>query len=172
MTADRKVPIVSVVGKSGSGKTLFLEKLIPRLEEMGCRVGTIKHDVHGFDIDRPGKDTWRHKQAGAELVLISSPWKLALIKDVEEERELDELRDKYLEGIDIALTEGYKSGDKPKVEIYRPAEHDGPLCSEEDDDLLTTVINEECEDCDEDEIFSGEEVTRVAELLVKEFLPA
>jgi len=170
METEKDIPIISIVGKSSSGKTLFIEKLIPRLKEMGLSVGTIKHDVHGFDIDHPGKDTWRHKQAGAELVLISSPWKLALIKDVEEERELDQLREEYISGIDLALTEGYKSGDKPKLEIFRPEMHEEQLCTGEGDNLLTTVINEECPDCEDGEIFSREKVTEVAELIVEEFL--
>ncbi len=165
---ERNIPIISVVGKSGSGKTTFLEKLIARLKEKGYSVGTVKHDVHGFDIDKPGKDTWRHKQAGADMVLISSPEKLALIKDVNRDHRLDELRQHYIDDVDIVLTEGYKSGDKPKIEVFRPGIHDSELC-DEGDDLVTTVINEENEGNEED-IFSPEEIDRVASLLEKKYI--
>ena len=71
------IPIVSIVGKSGAGKTTLIEKMIPELKKRGYRVATIKHDVHGFDIDHEGKDSWRHKKAGAHATIISSPWKVA-----------------------------------------------------------------------------------------------
>ena len=164
-----QVPIISVVGKSSSGKTTFLENLIAELREQGYKVGTIKHDVHGFDIDKPGKDTWRHKQAGANLVLISSPEKLALIKDVNEDSELDELRENYVRDVDIILTEGYKSRDKPKIEVFRPAMHEDYLCNHENDNLITRVINEEKEGKNQ-EIFSSAEVERVIKLLEEKFL--
>ena len=66
-------PIVSIVGKSGSGKTTLLEKVVAELTKRGYNVGTIKHDVHGFEIDYEGKDSWRHKKAGAKTVVLSSP---------------------------------------------------------------------------------------------------
>ena len=162
-------PIISIVGKSSSGKTSFLEYLLPELRKQGYKVGTIKHDVHGFDIDKPGKDTWRHKQAGANLVLISSPEKLALIKDVDHDSELDELRQHYVKDVDLILTEGYKSGDKPKIEIFRPAIHDSYLCDPEQDNLITRVINEENEG-GQGNIFSAAEVKRVVKLIEEKYL--
>ncbi len=84
-------PIISIISKKRSGKTTLLEKLIPELKQRGYRVGVVKHDTHGFDIDHEGKDTYRHKAAGAEAVLISSPWKISLIQDVPEELSLDQL---------------------------------------------------------------------------------
>ncbi|MCU0489929.1 MAG: molybdopterin-guanine dinucleotide biosynthesis protein B, partial [Anaerolineales bacterium] len=74
-------PILSIIGKSNSGKTTLLEKLIPELRQRGYRVATIKHHAHaGFEIDQPGKDTWRHAQAGSQVVVITAPDKLALIE--------------------------------------------------------------------------------------------
>ncbi len=160
-----ETPIISVVGKSDSGKTLFLEKIIPALKSRGLKVGTIKHDVHGFDIDKPGKDTWRHKEAGANLVLISSPYKIALIKDVDEDKELDELQELYVKDVDLILTEGYKSGDKPKIEIFRPSKHETKLCDPEEDEILTTVINEEQEE--ESAIFPPAEIEEVVEIILE-----
>ena len=85
------IPIVSVVGKSDSGKTTLIEKLVPELTRRGYRVATVKHDMHGFEVDREGKDSWRHKQAGAHTVVIASPQKIALIRDVERDLTLDEI---------------------------------------------------------------------------------
>lgn len=164
----KKTPIISIVGKSSSGKTSFLEALLPELKNQGYNVGTIKHDVHGFDIDKPGKDTWRHKQAGADLVLISSPEKLALIKDVDKDSELDELRQHYVRDVDLILTEGYKSRDKPKIEIFRPALHDDYLCDFAEDNLITRVINEEVES-EAGDIFSSEDVREVVKIIEEKF---
>ena len=123
-----KPPIVAVVGKSDAGKTTFLEKLIKELKSRHIKVGTIKHDVHGFDIDKPGKDTWRHAQAGADAVIISSPAKVALIKKMEEEMSLDQAA-ALISDMDIILTEGYKSSYKPKIEINRTAHSAELLCT-------------------------------------------
>ena len=102
------IPILSVVSKKNCGKTTLLEKLIPELKRRGYRVGTLKHDIHGFDIDHEGKDTFRHKAAGADTVAISCPWKVSIIKDVSEELTPEQLVEQYFEEVDIVLTEGYK----------------------------------------------------------------
>ena len=120
-------PLVSIVGKSGTGKTTFLVKLIPELKEMGFRVGTIKHDVHGFEIDHPGKDSWRHKQAGAVTTVISSPRQIGMVMDADHDYTLEELIP-FLSGVDIIVAEGYKRENKPKVELFRPEVHHEPLC--------------------------------------------
>lgn len=121
-------PVVCIVGKKKSGKTTLLEKLIPALNSRGLSVGTVKHDVHGFDVDREGKDTWRHREAGAATVVISSPTRLAVIREVEREMTLAELADTYFSDRDIVLTEGFFNSDMPKVEIFRAEAHSQPLC--------------------------------------------
>ena len=126
------VPIVSIVGKSNSGKTTLLEKLIPILKRKGYRVATIKHDIHGFEMDREGKDTYRHFHCGADAILISSPRKIALIKRVEQEAPLDELAERFYPDMDLILTEGFKSLDKPKIEVFRSEAHEKPLCTAAD----------------------------------------
>ncbi len=133
------IPIVSVVGKSNVGKTTMLEKLLPELKRRGYRVATIKHDVHGFSIDQPGKDSWKHAQAGADIVVISSPQKMAVIEKVEQERSLDEIAER-LKDIDIIITEGYKRQDKPKIEVYRPEISDTLLCEKEELLALATDV--------------------------------
>ena len=86
------VPVLSIIGKSGVGKTTILEKLIPELKSRGLKIATIKHHAHpGFDIDQPGKDTWRHAQAGSDLVIIAAPDKIATIQKLEQEKSLDEI---------------------------------------------------------------------------------
>jgi molybdopterin-guanine dinucleotide biosynthesis protein B len=120
-------PIVSIVSKKRSGKTTLLEKLIPELSSRGYRVGTVKHDIHGFDIDHEGKDTWRHKRCGAATVAISSPWKLSLIKDVEQEASLDDLVSAFFVDMDLVLTEGYMRAEKPQIEVFRSTAHQQPL---------------------------------------------
>ncbi|WP_147820190.1 molybdopterin-guanine dinucleotide biosynthesis protein B [Salidesulfovibrio onnuriiensis] len=121
-------PIVCIVGKKKSGKTTFLEKLLAALAGLGVRTGTVKHDIHGFSMDHEGKDTWRHRQAGAATVCISSSTQLALIKTVEREMTLPELAGTFFADRDIVLTEGYYNSDQPKIEVFRPEAHALPLC--------------------------------------------
>ena len=119
--------VVSIVGKKNTGKTTLIEKLIPELKDRGYRVGTIKHDTHAFEIDHEGKDTWRHKTAGALTVVISSPKKLSLIKEMDQEARLDDIVKAYFNGLDLVITEGYKRATKPKIEVYRSTAHKEPL---------------------------------------------
>jgi molybdopterin-guanine dinucleotide biosynthesis protein B len=134
------IPIVSIVGKSDSGKTTLIEKLVPELTRRGYRVATVKHDMHEFEVDREGKDSWRHKQAGAHTVVISSPKKIALIRDVERDLKLEEIRDKLIQDVDLILTEGYKKDVQPKIEVFREEKHKELLCTKEDN-LVGIVSN-------------------------------
>ena len=116
------VPIVSIVGKGDSGKTTFLEKLIRELSSRGVRVATVKHHVHDYDIDVPGKDSWRHARAGAVTTMVSSPDKFSLIAKVEREYTLPELATIAADsGADILLTEGFKQEATTRIEISRRA---------------------------------------------------
>lgn len=126
------IPIVSIVGKSDSGKTTLIEKLVPELCRRGYRVATVKHDVHGFEVDREGKDSWRHKKAGAHTVVISSPMKVAVIRDVDHDAELSEIRDRYIRDVDLILSEGFKRNRQPKIEVSRREKHRDLLCTKED----------------------------------------
>ena len=118
MMNNQNTPVISFVAKSGTGKTTLIEKVIPLLKASGYTVGVIKHDAHRFEIDKPGKDSWRMSQAGADAVLISSPEKVALIENVKEEKNLDDLI-AMLPEVNLILTEGFKRNNKPKIEIYR-----------------------------------------------------
>ncbi len=109
-------PVVSVIGRSDSGKTLFLEGIIPELKRRGYTVATVKHNVHGFDIDQPGKDSWRYAQAGADKVMISSAGKWAIISQVVGELSLNQIQ-QLMGEVDIILTEGFSKGSAPKIEV-------------------------------------------------------
>lgn len=131
------IPIICVVGKSNTGKTTLLEKLIPELAGRGYRVGTVKHDVHGFEMDRPGKDSWRHAQAGASTVVVSSPEKIAVVQRVKQEKTLDEIARMIGDEVDIVLCEGHKRSGHLKVEVSRSEVSSELLCSE--DELVALV---------------------------------
>lgn len=135
------IPIVSIVGKSDSGKTTLIEKLIPELNRKGYRVATIKHDVHGFEVDREGKDSWRHRRAGSYSTVLSSPQQLAMICDMDHDAPLEEIRSRFIRDVDIIITEGYKKDRAPKVEVFRKEAHQEPLCTG-DDTLVALVSNQ------------------------------
>jgi len=113
-------PILSFVGNSGSGKTAYLEKLIPLLKAKGLRLGIVKSDAHDFDIDIPGKDSWRLSQAGADITMIASPQKVAIIEKWEEKESLEQLALR-MNDPDLVLTEGFRLSNPPKIEIRRAA---------------------------------------------------
>jgi molybdopterin-guanine dinucleotide biosynthesis protein B len=132
------IPIVSIVGKSNSGKTTLLEKIIADLVGRGYRVATIKHNRHGFNIDHEGKDSYRHKQAGAHTTVVSSPHQIAIIQDVDRDQTFAEIRDNYIREADIILTEGFKVNDYPKIEVFR-SELKRELISKKEDGLIAVA---------------------------------
>jgi molybdopterin-guanine dinucleotide biosynthesis protein B len=160
-----QTPILSVVGFSGSGKTTYIERLIPALISRGLRIGTIKHDVHGFEMDTPGKDTWRHRKAGAVVTVISSPNRIGMVMDVGHDHSLEELAP-LLPGVDLIVTEGYKRGSFPKIEIFRPkaTENKEPVCLD-DPGLLAVVSSENMRL--RVPVFQFEDVSGVADLVVQ-----
>ncbi|MHB1421507.1 MAG: molybdopterin-guanine dinucleotide biosynthesis protein B [Bacillota bacterium] len=116
------IPVIAVVGRSNSGKTTLIEKLLRELKRRGFRIATIKHTHHDIEIDQPGKDTWRHAQAGADIVVISSPKKLAMVNRVDKENTIDDIA-ALIDGVDLILAEGYKKSAKPKIEVFRSELH-------------------------------------------------
>jgi molybdopterin-guanine dinucleotide biosynthesis protein B len=140
--------VFGIAGYSGSGKTTLLEKLIPQFTARGIKVAVIKHAHHGFDIDRPGKDSYRHRAAGAHEVLLSCNDRWALMHERRNEGEvtLDELIGR-LSPCDLVLIEGFKQEPVPKLEVYRPENGKPPLFPERSDivavatdaDIVTTL---------------------------------
>ncbi len=135
---------VCFVAKSGTGKTTLLEKVIAELKDRGYRVGVIKHDAHRFDIDHPGKDSHRLTAAGADTMLISSPEKLALIRQHAEPPPIEELIATYFSDVDLVLTEGFKKSSFPKIEVHRRERSSTLICrGEEHDPALIAVASDE-----------------------------
>lgn len=134
--------VVSFAGYSGAGKTTLIERLIPALKLRGQRVSVVKHAHHSFDIDRPGKDTWRHREAGAFEVVVASNQRLALMREFERPVELSvhQLIAELYEGVDWVLVEGFKDSDLLKVEVWRHAT--GKPARYMDDDFITAIATD------------------------------
>ena len=115
--------VVGFAGYSGSGKTTLVERLIPALKARGQRVSVVKHAHHSFDIDHPGKDTRRHREAGAFEVVVASSKRLALIREFEQDAQLNvhQLLAELYDGVDWVLVEGFKQSDLLKIEVWRAA---------------------------------------------------
>ena len=138
------VKVIAFVAKSGTGKTTLVEKIITELKKRGYKVGVIKHDAHRFDIDHPGKDSYRFTAAGADTMLLSSPDKLALVKKHPEPPTIEELLDTYFSDEDIVLTEGFKKSSLPKIELHRPERGEALICrGEKNDPTLIAVASSE-----------------------------
>jgi molybdopterin-guanine dinucleotide biosynthesis protein B len=120
--------VFGIAGWSGSGKTTLLERLIPCFTARGLTVSVIKHAHHGFDIDRPGKDSWRHREAGASEVMLACGERWALMHERRDGGELA-LADLLvrLSPCDLVLIEGFKQEPVPKLEVYRPENGKPPL---------------------------------------------
>ena len=119
--------VFGFAGWSGSGKTTLIEKIIPEITARGFRVSVIKHAHHGFDMDKPGKDSWRHREAGASEILLVSDERWVLMHELRGEAEPDlSAQLQRLSPCDIVLVEGFKAVPIPKIEVYRPA-HGRPL---------------------------------------------
>lgn len=158
--------ILSIVGKSGSGKTTFLEKLLRELTRRGHRIGTIKHAHHGFSEEPPQKDSARHKAAGAHTVIVAGPGRIALLREWQDERPA--ALSGYFEGLDLIITEGYKSGPHPKIEVIRRATGKEPIFAERCDDLIARVTDGEPHPGVA--TFGLEEIDAVADLIERRFL--
>jgi molybdopterin-guanine dinucleotide biosynthesis protein MobB len=130
--------VVGVIGKPDSGKTTLIEQLIPELKALGLRVGTIKR-VADFEIDRPGKDSRRHHEAGAEAYVVASPARLAFVADLPQEAGLGGILARFFDGFDVVLCEGFKAEVGTVIEVFRHgAGHSAPLCPPHESLALVT----------------------------------
>ena len=161
------LPIICIVGSSDSGKTTFLEKLIPELGRRGYRVGTVKHDAHSFEMDREGKDTWRHRKAGAQTIAISSPAQVATIRQVQSEMDIEELAGHYFWQEDVLIAEGFKRSRFPKIEIFRSVVEPAPICGSKDN--LIALVTDDPIQVDVP-VFRFEEVAHVADFIEERYL--
>ena len=157
--------VINIVGdKSNVGKTFVMEGLIKELKNRGLSIATIKHDVHGFDIDKKGKDTYKHREAGSETVIISSPKRFAMIKEVKEEVDLKDLinlaKDK-----DIVLVEGYKNSSLRKIEVYRKGFSDKIISSKE---KLIAIASDDDLDIDDILVIKKDNFKKLVDLILEE----
>ena len=157
--------VISIVGRSQTGKTTLIEKLIPVLKERGYRIGTIKHSHHIFELDKTGKDSWRHKDAGAETVIIASPGKIAMVKS-DHKGTLDSLAH-FFSDLDLVITEGYKGEKKPKIEVVRAARHQQALLT--DDANLIAVVTDVQMSINVP-VFAMEDIVQLADFIEKNYL--
>jgi molybdopterin-guanine dinucleotide biosynthesis protein B len=145
------IPIVCFVGRSNSGKTTFVERVIPA--------------GHGFDLDTEGKDSWRHKRAGASSVVVLSKGSMALFADVSDELKVEEVRDKFLDGTyDLIIAEGWKHEGYPKIVIVRDQFGEVPVLPE---GLLAVVSNQPVSL--DVPVFGLDDVSAVAALIMERF---
>ena len=164
------VKAVSFVAKSGTGKTTLLEKVIASLKDRGYKVGVVKHDAHRFDIDHPGKDSYRLTAAGADTMLISSPEKLAMVKKHAEAPTIEVILSTYFTDVDIVLTEGFKKSSMPKIELHRKERSATLLCrGEEFDPTLVAVASDERLELDVP-VLDLNDPLQVADFIEKSFL--
>ena len=159
------VPILSFVGRSNSGKTTLIERVIPELVRAGYKVATVKHAGHGFDLDTEGKDSWRHKQAGASSVVIISKSSLAMFADVSDHMNVEDVRERYLDAsYDLILAEGWRSEGYPKIVVVRDQIGEVPVSQ---DGLLAVVSNKPVETSVP--LLDPDDVAGVAALIIRHF---
>lgn len=157
-------PIISIVGKSKSGKTTLIEKLIPELKSRGYRVATIKHTPDDVTLDEPGKDSWRHIQAGSEATIIRTSTQVTMIKPMAE-TTIEDMAHLFAGDYDIVLAEGFKQDNAPKIEVHRrqvgpPLKNVKKLAAIASDELLDTKVRQ----------FSLDDITGLADLLETGFI--
>jgi molybdopterin-guanine dinucleotide biosynthesis protein B len=159
------IPVLCFVGRSNSGKTTLIERLIPELVKAGYRIATVKHSGHGFDLDTEGKDSWRHKRAGASTVIVLSKGSLAMFSDVDDDVHLTDLRDRFLDrSIDLIIAEGWKSDNFPKVVVVRDQMGEVPVSPE---GLLAVVSNKKVDV--KAPLIDPDDIPSLTALIVKQF---
>ena len=161
-----KPKIITIVGKSNSGKTTLLEKLITCLTGRGYKIGSVKHAHDGFEMDKEGKDSWRHRKAGARATLVITQDKVAIVKD--DKTSYSEKMRSYLSDMDIILAEGFKRQNFPKIEVFRTQSvHKQPLCME-DKNLIAFITNSDYKP--DVPVFGLEDINQIADFIESNFL--
>ncbi len=161
-----KPKIITIVGKSNSGKTTLLEKLIACLTGRGYKIGSVKHAHDGFEMDKEGKDSWRHRKAGARATLVITQDKVAIVKD--DKTSYSEKMRSYLSDMDIILAEGFKRQNFFKIEVFRTQSvHKQPLCME-DKNLIAFITNSDYKP--DVPVFGLEDINQIADFIESNFL--
>lgn len=160
------VPYVSIVGKSGSGKTSLIERLIKEFKRRGYRVASVKHCPHGMEIDKPGKDSWKFSQAGSDAVVFSSLDKLVFVKNVDGDSSIAEILRIIGGDFDLVLIESYKKDRVPKIEVHRKELGDDFICPTES---LSAIITDEQLKIDKPQ-FPINDTSAIADFIEKNFV--
>ncbi len=170
----KRLPIVSIVGKSQSGKTVLMEQLIAQFKKRRYKVAAVKHSRGGMEMDHPGKDSWKFAQAGSDAVCISSPDKLAFIKNLDHELTVDEVMSVVGFEYDLVLVEGFRKSGIPKIEVHRKELGDGLLCSPEELSAVVTDASVDALVADVRKLpaFRWGDAAAVADFIEKNFLRA
>ena len=159
------IPILCFVGRSNSGKTTLIERLIPELVKAGYKIATVKHAGHGFDLDTEGKDSWRHKRAGASTVMVLSKGSLAMFADVNDDIKVSELRDRFLDqSLDLIIAEGWKSEGFPKIVVVRDQLGEVPVSQ---DGMIAVLSNKKLDV--EVPLIDPDDIPALATLIIKQF---
>jgi molybdopterin-guanine dinucleotide biosynthesis protein B len=159
-----------ITGASGSGKTVLITVLLPALRAQGLRVSTVKHAHHGFDMDRPGKDSWQHRAAGAEEVMVVGDGRWALLHEIQEREEtgLDAIMAR-MHAVDLVLVEGFRENALPKLEVYRPSLGKTPFYRT--DTGITAVATDEPASVQDRRVLSLANVPAIVNFILSEAAP-
>ena len=163
---EKMLPIVSIVGKSQSGKTMLMEQLIGEFKRRGYRIAALKHSHHRVQIDHPGKDSWRFSQAGSDVVFVSSPGKLAFIQNLNHDLNIEQIVPIVGPEFDLLLVEGFRKSKIPKIEVHRRELGNDLLCSPEE---LSAIVTDGSLDIDVAQLSWGDAVA-VADFIAKNFV--
>ena len=159
-----KAPVLCVVGPSNSGKTGLMEALIKELSEKGYRIATIKHSHHSVEMDQPGKDSWRHRKAGADVSIFCSKERVAVFSEWEREPTVEELCSRYVQNVGWVLIEGFKESPYPKIVVIGDGKWDPSLWTE----VKAVVSNHPCDASVP--VFRPEEAKKIVGFLEHEIL--
>ncbi len=170
MKTDPGIPLIGFAAYSGTGKTTLLVKILSILKAKEIRVGVIKHAHHSFDIDHPGKDSYRLREAGARQVLVGSRKRWALMVEAETEYTLDYfLQNLHPQDLDLIMVEGFKSEPFPKIEIHRPS-LDRPLLSDHDKSIIAIATDDQSTLVTTLPVFDMNHPEKIVEFIIKQFI--
>jgi molybdopterin-guanine dinucleotide biosynthesis adapter protein len=170
---SNSIPVISIVStRSGAGKTTLIEGIIRDLKSKNYKVGILKHDVQKFQVDYPGKDSYRFTEAGADSVVIDSPFKLAMIQNIYREKSIDEILQLF-NNEDIIIVEGFKNNNYPKIEVHRKENDSNLLCKSPQFDYTNIIAVASDEGLDVDiPVLSIDNTGAISEFVEKTFLKA
>lgn len=160
-------PIIAIIGRSGSGKTTLIEKLIGYFGSRGLRIAIIKHMRHDFDIDHPGKDTHRYRDAGARASAIMNDREFAMTMSIDGPLSPSEAAERFFPGLDLVIVEGFKEGAIPKIEVIGDG-GEAPLLDSGIDDIIAVVTDRDVRIGAP--LFRRDDVEGVAALIEKRFM--